>query len=304
MILTCPNCETQFALDPARLGNGRTVRCARCQETWFAEPPQDHPVLTEPPLASSFTNDTTSDPFSPPADTDQTAIENQAFSDALRPAEKEATDGPQNEPFEDDAPNTFRARMRSASSGDEKRNLPALLKERDLTTVLGWSGLGLFVLCVILGTIFFAREITAAWPQSAKLYDSLGLSTTRSILSGNETEATLPPLEKRLRLADLKPSQRFIDGVPTLIINGRIESKSSRIETLPQIEVLLLDAQKIRLKSWTVTPPQPSLRPGASATFETRLANPPTTAQDIRVTFSKGANAQVQSPKTTTRKDG
>ena len=61
MIVTCPACATRFLVDPAALGpGGRTVRCARCAETWFQAPPPDpaparlytpDPVVTPPPVA-------------------------------------------------------------------------------------------------------------------------------------------------------------------------------------------------------------------------------------------------------------
>jgi len=38
MILSCPSCATQYAIDEAQLGpGGRTVRCAACKTTWRAE---------------------------------------------------------------------------------------------------------------------------------------------------------------------------------------------------------------------------------------------------------------------------
>ena len=36
MILTCPNCETQYFAQDATIGeSGRTVKCAACEHTWF-----------------------------------------------------------------------------------------------------------------------------------------------------------------------------------------------------------------------------------------------------------------------------
>ncbi|MCE9508500.1 MAG: zinc-ribbon domain-containing protein [Alphaproteobacteria bacterium] len=35
MILTCPQCQSQYNLDPGKLGDGRTVRCVSCSHTWF-----------------------------------------------------------------------------------------------------------------------------------------------------------------------------------------------------------------------------------------------------------------------------
>jgi predicted Zn finger-like uncharacterized protein len=38
MLIVCPNCATSYMIDRASLGTaGRSVRCARCQTTWFAD---------------------------------------------------------------------------------------------------------------------------------------------------------------------------------------------------------------------------------------------------------------------------
>jgi predicted Zn finger-like uncharacterized protein len=43
MILTCPQCQSQYNLDPGKLGaGGRTVRCAGCSHTWFQ--PSEAPI--------------------------------------------------------------------------------------------------------------------------------------------------------------------------------------------------------------------------------------------------------------------
>jgi predicted Zn finger-like uncharacterized protein len=37
MHIVCPNCSTSYAIEKASLGAaGRTVRCARCKNNWFA----------------------------------------------------------------------------------------------------------------------------------------------------------------------------------------------------------------------------------------------------------------------------
>jgi predicted Zn finger-like uncharacterized protein len=53
MILSCPSCGTRYLVDPAVLGHaGRTVRCAKCANTWRQEPPVDMPKRIDvlPPL--------------------------------------------------------------------------------------------------------------------------------------------------------------------------------------------------------------------------------------------------------------
>jgi len=52
MIITCPNCETRFNVDPGRLlPNGRTVRCAKCGHVWSERPPDDMPRRVDAAVA-------------------------------------------------------------------------------------------------------------------------------------------------------------------------------------------------------------------------------------------------------------
>jgi len=47
MILTCPECETRFAIDAQALRpDGRRVKCGKCDHVWFEEPPA--PSASEP----------------------------------------------------------------------------------------------------------------------------------------------------------------------------------------------------------------------------------------------------------------
>ena len=36
MLIVCPNCGTSYQIAPASLGSGRSVRCMRCRNVWFA----------------------------------------------------------------------------------------------------------------------------------------------------------------------------------------------------------------------------------------------------------------------------
>lgn len=58
MIITCPNCRTQYRIDPSTLGEGgRKVRCSNCSHRWLVEPfteaatppvPEPEPAPPEP----------------------------------------------------------------------------------------------------------------------------------------------------------------------------------------------------------------------------------------------------------------
>jgi predicted Zn finger-like uncharacterized protein len=41
MLIVCPSCASEYALDPERIGDGgRKVRCATCRTTWFVHRPE------------------------------------------------------------------------------------------------------------------------------------------------------------------------------------------------------------------------------------------------------------------------
>jgi len=70
MILTCPACQTRYLVDSTKLGaRGRTVRCARCGETWNQAPPPDQPkpFETVEPAAAPEPATTATDPSGPSA---------------------------------------------------------------------------------------------------------------------------------------------------------------------------------------------------------------------------------------------
>ncbi|MBM3516482.1 MAG: hypothetical protein FJX56_01095, partial [Alphaproteobacteria bacterium] len=49
MIVSCPNCETRFNIDPSvLLPNGRNLRCSRCRHVWLEPPVRATSSFAEP----------------------------------------------------------------------------------------------------------------------------------------------------------------------------------------------------------------------------------------------------------------
>ena len=59
MLIACPACQTRYDVPPGALGeNGRTVRCAKCGNSWFAAPD----AIADTAPASADDTDTTRSP--------------------------------------------------------------------------------------------------------------------------------------------------------------------------------------------------------------------------------------------------
>ena len=262
MILTCPNCATRYLVSPAKLRpGGRTVRCARCGESWFEDAPP--PEMEDAP-----------ETISPPPEPEQAP--EQAPSDQIPSDQDEEESGAASDR---DGPPVRPKRTVETSRG---RNLPALPRVPNRwSKAAGWIGLVLFVVLIISCILLFRGPITEAWPPAERLYHFMSPD-----MRGIEAEPQRPPLEERLQFSELKPSQKFVGGVLTLMIEGKINNTGGLVETLPPVEVVLLDDRQLDLVTWLVDPPRTVLEPGQSVTFETSLENPPPEAQDIRVTFA------------------
>ena len=59
MLIVCPNCSTSYTIEPGSLGSaGRSVRCARCKTTWFADAsPAEVTALADGAIDESATHE-------------------------------------------------------------------------------------------------------------------------------------------------------------------------------------------------------------------------------------------------------
>lgn len=143
MILTCPACETRYSVDPnSLLPSGRTVRCARCGNSWHEVPPGDMPRSVAPMMMQEAEPDEDSD-FDVPSIEDMTV-------QAARP--------------------TKRMVRTARSKAKPKRNLGALA---------AWGSFAVVVLGIFGGGVFGRGMIMEAWPPSTKLYELVGLGVPK-----------------------------------------------------------------------------------------------------------------------------
>src|SRR5690349_2666699 len=83
MQIACPNCSTAYQIAAQAIGaNGRTVRCARCANVWFVQPPGIIPAAME--ATASETAETAPHPAARPRVPSPESPDQPQFETSLR----------------------------------------------------------------------------------------------------------------------------------------------------------------------------------------------------------------------------
>ena len=106
-------------------------------------------------------------------------------------------------------------------------------------------------------------------PQTASFYAYLGLPVNLRGLGFDHVSATT---EQH-------------DGVPILIVEGNIVNKAGKAAEVPRLKLVVRNAARQEIYSWTAVPERNRLPPGEAVAFVARLASPPPEGRDVVVRF-------------------
>lgn len=240
MIITCPRCATRYLLEAGVVRPpGRQVRCARCQHTWFQDPQPDLPTpipvpVEEPAHAGPVTDRSRMLP-APPGSVAQPVPRFE-----IPPPPPIAT-----------SPVVDRQRARSRS-------------------LAGLSILLAFLAGFVLLFLYMPNEIAQVWPESASLYDALGM-----------------PVNTRGFKIIASHTQELDKTVPVIAIKGQIINETDRELPVPKVRLAVRDQAGKEIYHWTVLADQQRLGPHEQGTFSARLESPPAEAADLEVRFAR-----------------
>lgn len=261
MLLGCPACHTSFHVSPAVLGAaGRTVRCVRCRNTWFAR--QDdlvpEPAVAEAGLEEALAESPRPEPVVPAVIqpgvqwNDMVMVDMQS-SPPLAPAGPDPTAVP--------AIRAHAAERGSTVIGRPKR------ADGKLQTRLGIVALLLGAVVVIGVT---AREpLVRVFPGLASFYAPIGL----------------PVNLRGIEFQNLRTSNEMQDGVGVLVIEGELVNPTRYTRDVSRLRFAVLGADGREVYSWTALLPRETLLARESITFRSRLASPPEEGQSVAVRF-------------------
>lgn len=302
MIVTCPYCEVHFSVPDGAIGpKGRTLRCARCGGRWHADP------SGSPAAAAPVVDRAAPAPETPPLSSpSQPGLLPGIDLDTLEDAPPEETPSARDKSLLDV---TFDARdfdggAESLETGrddeetledpllaDEPAPIPDLFVSPDApprrpARRKGGGGLWfLFLLFVgaacATGLYLLQDEVIARFPQTAKIYEDLGLRT-KIVGAG-------------LAFRNID-SERIMQGdSEVLTVRGVIANMTERTRDIPTLHLVLYDGDRI-VQEKVVRPPQSSLDVKASIGFVLTLDAPDPHATRFEVTFIAVPADEVASP--------
>jgi predicted Zn finger-like uncharacterized protein len=264
MLIVCPHCETSYDIDGAKLGAGRTVRCARCQTQWFAAAGLEALAA----LAAGPEPDAPPPP-TPPAPTHDAAptISAVAVTDHLESIEAHASPSlsPAAETEADETPHhdveTIAARGAKIARVTERRR-----RERSRMNLVFIIAAFSLAVAALIG---WRAQIVRAVPQTASFYAALGL----------------PVNLRGLAFANVKIAEEMHEGVPVLVVEGEIVNVAKRTIEVPRLRFSVRNGSGVEIYAWTALPSQPVISSGETLAFRSRLASPPADAQNVQVRF-------------------
>jgi predicted Zn finger-like uncharacterized protein len=283
MLIVCPTCSSSYNIDPASLGrDGRTVRCGRCKNLWFAAPPSPVAGFVADVIAEAEAREASPTP----ASVTETVHVDDFGQEAPHAAETSASDEPDGLTQEAipaaEAPSlvppmaeTPVGETRAEDAGFAARRVRMHAKRKEKRKSSKWTAVILVLLGFNVALIGARNEVVRYVPQTASLFAAIGL----------------PVNLRHLTFEDVKITKDENDGVPVLTVEGMIASQSNKPVEVPRIRFAVRNATAQEIYAWTARPARSILEPGQKLPFRSRLASPPAEASDVMVRFVNAGDA-------------
>jgi predicted Zn finger-like uncharacterized protein len=296
MMITCTNCGTSYQVAAASLGpTGRSVRCARCKQTWFAANTEaladvaeahraDLTVIAEaPPVSASAPEQH----FAPAPDISlETGPADQALdreADMSSPAWPEpgpvVKDQNQNQNEDTSPPPVIDAPPLAPSehaptSAEDIESVAARRAQRQAAHRRRWersmwTSAILTLVAVNLMLVGWRSNVVRWLPQTASLYAAIGL----------------PVNLRGLVFANVTTERETHDGLEVLVVQGSIVNDFKRAAEVPRLRFSVRYQSGYEVYSWTALPTRNVLLPRESLPFSSRLASPPREGDRVEVRF-------------------
>ncbi|MCC5978356.1 MAG: zinc-ribbon domain-containing protein [Salinarimonas sp.] len=253
MLIVCPSCESEFAIDPELLRpNGRKLRCANCRDVFFIDAPDDDAMMDpDDPVAASLARRMRGEEMDGP----EIAVE----AENLRPATAASARGPRA-----GIPARLAGGLVAAFAG-----LAAGFRRLPVTPILAMLLVG-----IVIGALIGRESVVRRLPATAGLYEMAGMSVN---LRG-------------LELVEVSSERTREDDGEYLTVYGTIVNRTDRSHMVPPVAVILRAQNGQSVYSWSVEADRRTLHPGENVSFRARLVAPPPEARQVLVRFAPTAD--------------
>jgi len=275
MIIACPACTTRYVVPDSAIGvDGRTVRCAKCRNSWFQEGPELAPAGEAPVSQPAAAPEPVTAPAPAPVREEPAARQEASAPVTASPAEPAAAEPtPARE-----AP--VAAPRPAARYDDSEINFPSSrssfeheppFRPRRNTLKLYTIGAAAFAV------IAMAAIGAVAW---------YGLPDWAPFARQTFAEAQ-PDL-----VLEFPPNQldrrTLPNGTEYFGASGMVRNIGKERRTVPPILVVLRDSHDRIVYSWEVVAPKRQLAPGESVTINEAVTDVPRTAKVAEIGWKPG----------------
>lgn len=223
MIITCPECQSQYRLADEVLGAaGKDVRCTTCRHTWLQLPekpllPSDEEVVLKTEVeavpAGVLPGDDPLPTMPVPVETFETILKqtvDQASPEVMKPA-----------------------------ASDFKAPSVSYTAIGNVTTAqFGVLVFLLFLFATLLPLFLFKSFIAHHVPPMIALYETIGFD--------------IPAPGQGFRVHDMDAEYQIDKDKKTLIVRAKLTNISEKAKQIPTLEVTLLDPKGHGLKKWVI----------------------------------------------------
>ena len=301
MIVSCPNCSTNFKVPESALG--RTMKCARCGHVWKATTAAPSPVSAPAPAKKSAPPAAKPAPRAPSpafaAFEDEIPLESPPTRPAKSKPEPDFDDFPSDDPAmaemsalgftgeggeafqEDDEDDPF-SKMSDLMQARQPESMPDIffppkpkkpLPRRKGSFILWVVVVILLLAGAALGLVFFPDKVIDRWSGAAKYYDQIGLR--RDVVGAG------------LTFRNVSPERLMQDNSEVMIVRGVIANTTDSHRDVPSLRLSFYSDESLKtlVQERVFAPPQSTLDPHATVGFKLTVDQPDPNAKSFEVTF-------------------
>jgi predicted Zn finger-like uncharacterized protein len=292
MILTCPNCGTQYVVkDDAIPPQGRQVRCASCKHSWHQDALQAPALDLQDEQQETIAEATVIEPRSGP-EAEERAYEGAMLegepAEAARPQEDAASElveeradiaaeqrarevsadfeTAESIPPPVAAPADWNEPPQAEAADDEFSPFPAAdevqpRRRRPVVAIL--------ILVVLVAALAAAFYFLAPPEWKARVGLATGAASQLALVTTH--------MDRR----------QLASGNELLTVTGRVINPTGNEQPVPPLQAQLRTKAGKVVHSWTIAPPARTLAPGASASFNSAEVNVPPGGEELTITLEE-----------------